>query len=319
MKTTTSQLYRIIALLMLPLLISGCGRALAVPYEPAITGTEIGQRKAPFFAEELCVAEGDVAASSLELADRTCAGLFNVTTRETLYAKNIYEKINPASLTKIMTALVAIENGDLTRTIVAGESVIITESGAQKLGLKPGDRMTLDQALHILLIYSANDVALLIAENVGGSVERFVQMMNDRAQSLGATGCHFTNPHGLTDSYHYVTAYDLYLIFNEAMKYVEFREIVNAAHYSSSYHTQDGTEIPVDIRSTNGYLTGAYTVPEGIRIVGGKTGTTAAAGHCLILYLENTGGESFVSVLMRTPDSEALDREMKKIMKSING
>ena len=121
----------------------------------------------------------------------------------------------PASLTKVMTALVALQNASPDTVLTATDSVKITESGAQLCGLKAGDTMTLDQALHILLMYSANDAAMLIAENIGGSVDHFVEMMNEEAQRLGATNTSFANPHGLSDDNHYTSAYDLYLIFNE--------------------------------------------------------------------------------------------------------
>ncbi|MCR5674400.1 MAG: D-alanyl-D-alanine carboxypeptidase [Lachnospiraceae bacterium] len=308
---------RLALLLILPLLLTGCGEALAAPYTPQTSEISSSTGRADFYASDLCVTPGDQQLDGVELSDRTCAGLFDVTHAETVYAKNVYERINPASLTKVMTALVALENGDLTKTIVAGPNVGITEKGAQKIGLKEGDRMTLDQALHILLIYSANDVANLIAESIAGSVDRFTQMMNDRAQSLGATGCHFTNPHGLTDDMHYVTTYDLYLIFYEAMQYREFRDIIDTAQYSSSYRTADGTEIPVDIGSTVGYLSGDFRVPEGVTVIGGKSGTTAAAGHCLILYLKDAAGTEYVSVVMRTPDAETLEKEMTLLMKNL--
>ena len=308
----------IVWILLTSLLLCGCGDTYPEAFTAPIAEAGNKPRYAAFFAEDLCVPEGDVADNAIKVADDTTAGLFNLTKNKTVFAKDVYKRINPASLTKIMTALVAIENGDLTKTIVATPNVGSIESGAQRLGLKEGDRMTLDQALHILLIHSSNDVAILIAESVAGSVDRFARLMNERAQMIGATGCHFTNPHGLTESEHYVTAYDMYLIFNEAMKYKEFREIVNAAHYSSSYHNADGTEVPVDLHSTNSYLTGGFTVPEGVTIIGGKTGTTSAAGHCLILYTQNRAQEEYIAVVMGTPDAEALNREMTELMQRIN-
>ena len=100
--------------------------------------------------------------------------------------------------------------------------------------------MTLDQALHILLMYSANDAAMLIAENVGGSVDHFVEMMNEEAMRLGATNTSFANPHGLSDDNHFTTAYDLYLIFNEAIKYDSFNEIIHMTSYQTTFYDKDG-------------------------------------------------------------------------------
>ena len=133
----------------------------------------------------------------------------------------------PASLTKVMTTYVALKYfGDqLDKVLTADSSVYANESGAQALGLKEGDSMTLNDALHVLLIYSANDVANLIATNLGGSIEGFADMMNAEAKKLGATQSNFKNPNGLNDMDHYVTAYDMYLIFSAAMKYDTFSEI----------------------------------------------------------------------------------------------
>ncbi len=303
--------------LILALIICGCGAAAPLPYEPVMNSATT-PRTATFYAANLCVPDGDVPRADLELGDDICAGLFCVTTGETRYAKSVYDKINPASLTKIMTALVAIENGDLTKTITASANVNITEKGAQRLGIKEGDRMTLDQALHILLIYSANDVAVMIAENIAGSVDRFAQLMNERAGSLGATGCHFVNPHGLTDSEHYVTAYDLYLIFNEAMSYKEFRDIIDTPQYISSYRSADGTEVAVDISNTNAYLSGEMDIPEGVTVIGGKTGTTAAAGHCLIMLSSDSSGNEYVSLVMKEPETKTLYSDMSRILRLIN-
>ena len=182
----------------------------------------------PTFASDLCVADADLSSSGFEIGDTASGGLFDLSKKETLYARNVNEKVHPASLTKVMTALVALKNGSLDQVLVAGSDVYVNESGAQKIGLKEGDRMTLDQALRILLIYSANDVANMIASNLGGgSIDNFVQMMNVEAVKIGATNSHFANPHGLTAEEHYVTAYDMYLIFNASMEYDAFNEIIN--------------------------------------------------------------------------------------------
>ena len=200
-------------------------------------------RMASPFAAALCVAAGDVAAeNSPDMSQVEAAALFGLDRKEVLYARNIHERLHPASLTKVLTALVALENGQLGQTLTATDAVNITESGAVLCGLKRGDTMTLDQALRILLVYSANDAAMLIAENIGGSVEHFVEMMNEKAHALGATNSHFTNPHGLTDSDHYTTAYDLYLIFNAAVQYDTFNEIIHMSGYQTVFYDKDGKE-----------------------------------------------------------------------------
>ena len=215
-------------------LLTGCGNiSYTFPYNVnsnvssfnVLAGTGTG--KADAFASDLCVVTEDrMGDGSVDMTQASAAVLFDVNNREVLYSKNAHERLYPASLTKVMTALVALKNASLDTVLTATDSVKINESGAQLCGLKSGDTMTLDQALHILLMYSANDAAMLIAENVGGSVDHFVEMMNEEAMRLGATNTSFANPHGLSDDNHFTTAYDLYLIFNEAIKYDSFNEII---------------------------------------------------------------------------------------------
>ncbi|MCR5502842.1 MAG: serine hydrolase [Lachnospiraceae bacterium] len=271
-------------------------------------------RSATGFAEDLCVVDSDITPEELGLSDHTSAGLFDLNAKNTIYAKNIHETLNPASLTKVMTAVIALENGQPDDLLTASENVKITEEGAQMIGLKPGDTMTLDQALHLLLIYSANDVAVLIAEGVGGSVDEFVNMMNEEAHAIGATNTHFSNPHGLTDENHYTTPYDLYLIMNDAIRYELFNEIIHMRDYQTVYHTKDGKEKEANVETTNYYLSGNTKAPSGITVIGGKTGTTNAAGHCLILLSRDTGSNPYISIIMKSGSRDDLYSYMTKLL-----
>lgn len=266
------------------------------------------------FAADLCVAGKDVTAVGVNLPDVGSAALFDLKNLDTLYAKNVNEQLNPASLTKVMTALVAMKYGEADQILTASDNVLVKESGAVLCGLKPGDQMTLDQALHILLIYSANDVALLIAEGISGSVEDFVALMNTEAAELGATNCSFTNPNGLTEEGHYMTAYDLYLIFQEAMQYDLFNQIIQMSSYTTTYKDRNGAEKSVDIKSSNQYLKGTYEMPSNVTVIGGKTGTTNAAGHCLVLHSRGSDGTSYISVIMKDKSGEDLYKDMTKLL-----
>jgi len=276
-------------------------------------------RMASPFAAALCVAAGDVAAeNSPDMSQVEAAALFGLDRKEVLYARNIHERLHPASLTKVLTALVALENGQLGQTLTATDAVNITESGAVLCGLKRGDTMTLDQALRILLVYSANDAAMLIAENIGGSVEHFVEMMNEKAHALGATNSHFTNPHGLTDSDHYTTAYDLYLIFNAAVQYDTFNEIIHMSGYQTVFYDKDGKEKAFDKSNSNKFLQGAYQAPANVTVIGGKTGTTSAAGNCLILLSRDENGSPYISVILRAEDPDVLYGRMVDLLDEIH-
>lgn len=301
--------------------LTGCGTGYRIPYalHNDISSFNVGAKEEtastyPAFAEDLCVVSTNIATDRLDLSTTDVGSLFDVEGKETLFAKNANKQVNPASLTKIMTALVALKYASPNLMLTATENVEITESGAQKMGLKPGDQMTLDQALHVLLIYSANDVAILIAEGIGGNVEAFCDLMNEEALSIGATNSHFANPHGLTQDEHYVTAYDMYLIFKEATQYSLFNEIIQSPSYETVYYASDGTQKELSVESTVLYVKGEYSGPEEITVIGGKTGTTAAAGHCLILYSRNTSGKTFISVIMNAESSEVLYEQMNMLL-----
>ncbi|GFI47256.1 D-alanyl-D-alanine carboxypeptidase DacB [Lachnospiraceae bacterium] len=276
------------------------------------------QRTAEAFAAGLCVVGSDIASEDVDMSNAVGAGLFDVNRQKTLYAKNVHERLYPASLTKVMTALVAMENGTNDMRLTASANVKITESGAQLAGIKEGDQMTLDQALHLLLINSANDVAVMIAEGIAGSVDGFTDMMNQKALSLGATNTHFANPHGLSDEEHYTTVYDMYLIMNEAVKYALFNEIIHMDSYNTVYTDRNGNSKDITVKNTNRYIQGDFQPPSGITVLGGKTGTTSAAGSCLVLISRDSSGNPYISVIMRADSSDFLYSQMTDLLEEIN-
>lgn len=271
------------------------------------------------FASNLCVAAGDVSkGTDVDMSEVASAGLFDIASSKVVYAKNVHAKLNPASLTKILTALCALKYGNLDDMLTASENVYIKESGAVKLGIEAGDTMTMDQALHALLLKSSNDVAIMIAEHVSGSVEEFCKLMNDTANDLGATNSHFTNPHGLTDPDHYTTAYDLYLISNEALKYDKFLELIHTSNYISTYHDKNNNEKSIDIQNSNAYIKGEAFAPDNVTVIGGKTGTTSAAGNCLVLYSRDKSGNPYISIVMQSKDRTTMYTEMTDLLSEIS-
>ena len=311
---------------MMLFLLTGCGQSR---YDMAYTvnsdvsslrlvNIEEKNLNAEPFASDLCVVSSDISIPGIDTSKADGAGLFDVNGRNTLYAKNVYEKLYPASLTKIMTALVALKYGSMDTTLTASANVRNLESGAQTCGLKEGDQMTLDQALHVLLINSANDAAIMIAEGIAGSVEAFADMMNQEALEIGATNSHFVNPHGLSDNDHYTTVYDMYLITNAAIQYDRFNEIMHMKEYQTVYYDKSGNAKDLSVNSTNYYLQGNADAPSGITVLGGKTGTTNAAGHCLVLVSRDTSGNPYISVIMRAESREDLYDEMSSLLSGIN-
>ena len=246
------------------------------------------------------------------------AVLMDADTGAILYNKGMDEKRYPASITKIMTAMLALQSGKLNDTVTITQDNVTLEDGSQVCGFVAGDQVTLDQLLHCLLVYSGNDAASAIAEYVGGSTENFVQMMNDYAAKLGCTGTHFSNPHGLQDENHYTTPYDIYLMLNEAFTYPEFTEITELPSYTVTYTGSDGTEKSTTLTATDHYLTGEATAPKDVTILGGKTGTTEVAGNCLAILTQNAYGKTFVSIVMGAATKELLYQEMNSLLQNIN-
>lgn len=301
--------------------LTGCGRVLTSDYEsmrvndqinPMVTSQTSSIRETSF-ASSLCLPE-DVGAKGISL---TNAGLFDLGNKETLYGSGLTQKVYPASTTKLMTALVALKHGSPQQRIRISERAANPGADAQRLVLDPGDSMTLEQAINYLLVFSANDVAIAIAENIGGSYDEFVTMMNEEAVAIGATGTHFTNPHGLHDENHYTTPYDLYLILNEAVKYDLIREVLPQGEYNTTFVGEDGDSKSIAVKATDEYLTGDTDPPKGITVIGGKTGTTEPAGHCLIILSKNEKGEDYISVLMKTDSLEDLYDGMNSLLSQI--
>ena len=325
-KNKKSKKYRYLAYISLvSVLFTGCADTIyEIPYESdsEITSFNIIAREkagnAKAFASELCIVTEDIMDDeAVDMSGAGAAVLCDVNSKEVLYAKNAHSRMQPASLTKVMTALVALKYSSAEQILTATDAVNITESGAQLCGLKKGDTMTLNQALHVLLINSANDVAMLIAENVGGSVDGFVQLMNEEARALGATNTNFMNPHGLTQEDHYTTAYDLYLIFHEAVQNEFLQEIIRTMEYQTTYYDKNGQEKKLNVKNTNRFFRD-YQAPDNVTVVGGKTGTTNAAGHCLMLLARDVNGAPYISIILRSQSSDVLYPEMIDLLNEIN-
>lgn len=292
------------------------------PYEAANefenTLSSREKQRADTFAANLCVVEGDVPLAEVNLEEGQEGVLFDLHAQEVLYSRGAYERVYPASITKIMTAMLALKYGNMDETITITQENVTLEEGSQVCGFQAGDRVTMDQLIHCLLVYSGNDAASAIAEHIGGSTEHFVEMMNSYAASLGCTGTHFTNPHGLQDENHYTTPYDIYLMLNEALKYPEFTEITQLSSYTVTYTRADGSEVSTYLDATDHYLTGEAAAPKDVTILGGKTGTTSDAGNCLALLSQNAYGKPFVSIVMGASTKELLYQQMNSLLSNIN-
>lgn len=213
-----------------------------------------------------------------------------------LYGKNEDTAYYPASITKVMTALLVLENCSLDETVTFSETAVNgLESGAVTAYTSVGDTLSVRDCLYALLFRSANDVANALAEHVSGSVEAFADLMNARAKELGCLNTHFVNPSGLNNAQHVTTAYDMALIGRACMENAAFLEIESADTYTLGPTAKRPQGLTVTIGHKMLRSGTAYT---DARVVGGKTGYTSSAGNTLVTMAED-GGRRLVTVVLQ--------------------
>jgi D-alanyl-D-alanine carboxypeptidase (penicillin-binding protein 5/6) len=267
------------------------------------------------FAKNLCVTDDiDYGTDQVDSSMAGGAGVFNVSTKEVVYSQNLFGKLYPASTTKILTACIIIKNCDLKDKVTASKEALEGLTNSSKCGLAAGDELTVEQLLYGLMLESGNDAANVLAEYYAGSIDAFAEKMNAEALALGATGSHFANANGLPDDDHYTTVYDMYLIFQEAIQQQTFVDIIRTDSYDASYTNAGGGAVNVTWKNTNYYLNGSATAPDGITVIGGKTGTTNAAGYCLVLYSTNSKGEDIISIVFKADGRSDLYSLMNQIL-----
>ena len=217
-----------------------------------------------------------------------------------IYGKNENVKKAMASTTKIMTAMVVIQNTNLNNTVEISKKAAGT--GGSRLGLKAGDKITVKDLLYGLLLRSGNDCAVALAEYVAGSVQEFSNLMNQNAQMLGLNNTHFVTPHGLDEEEHYTTAYELAILADYALNNELFAQIVNKKSYTININKNSKT-----LNNTNellGNLNGVYGV---------KTGFTNGAGRCLVTSIKR-GNLDVICVVLGADTKKDRTRDSAKLI-----
>ncbi len=211
--------------------------------------------------------------------------LMDVNTGVILYSKNIHERLYPASTTKIMTALLAMEKGNLDDIVeFSHEAVFSVPTDGSNMGMDEGEAIPLEECLYGIMVASANEAANAAGEYISGSIEDFVALMNERAQEIGCTDTHFVNPNGLHDPQHYTSAYDLALISSLFFRNEMLCKISNTARY----HFEATDSQPDDFYKNNKHKLISGEIPyEGI--LGGKTGYTDDSRQTLVTCAEQNG------------------------------
>ena len=268
-----------------------------------------------FYASDKCIGTTQLVGDDSFKEQAAAYGVFDDTSKEIRSCSNLFEKIYPASTTKILTALVALKHGDLKQVITVPEEAVTTTAGTSVAGFMTGDKVSLGDLLYALMICSGNDAAYTIACGISGSVPDFANLMNEEAAALGATHSHFVNPHGLHDDMHYTCAYDMYLIFHKAISDPAFLRLIKKSKKKITYQHGDGSSATATYTSTNQYLTGVKKMPKNIKIIGGKTGTTNSAGYCLVVYgKEKKTKHQIIGIVYNADTRDSLYSVMSGIM-----
>ena len=226
-----------------------------------------------------------------------------------LYEKGIHQEYYPASITKIMTALLAIENSSLGEVVTFSKNAVFdVDLDSSRIGIDVGEKLTMQQCLYGILLESANEVSYAVAEHVGGTMEEFVRMMNDRAQSIGCKNTNFVNPHGLHDTNHYTSAYDMALITREAMKNETFRKIFSTRTYQIP---------PTNIQSETRYLRHhhRFILKQQYHYddcIGGKTGYTSISKFTLASVAKR-GDLELICIVMKDDSNEHQYTDTQKL------
>jgi D-alanyl-D-alanine carboxypeptidase (penicillin-binding protein 5/6) len=299
---------------------TGCGNTdttdMTYPvYNSALNEYDSTDGTFSYFASDLCVAEDvNVGTDTTDSQVAEAAGVFNLNTKEITYSQNIFEQLYPASTTKILTAYIIIKYCDLNDMVTVSENAVTQSEDSSICNLNAGDVISVRDLLYGLLLASGNDAAVALAEYYAGTADNFAEVMNNEAAALGASASHFVNPNGLPDEDHYTTVYDMYLIFKEAIRYTDFVNIIHTQSYTATYSNASGSEVTNVWNNNNRYISGKKEAPTGITVIGGKSGTTGAAGYCLVLYSQNEAGEDIVSIVFKADGISNLYLLMNQIL-----
>lgn len=285
------------------------GSATADPQQGSASG---------FLSEDICVVSKAKNAATDAAITADAALLIDDTRNKLCYAQNVYSSEYPASVSKIATAWIALKYANMSDEVtVSYDASHINEPGARMCGFQEGDKISVKDLLYCMLVYSGNDASVAIAEHISGSETEFVSKMNQELVAIGASGTHFSNSHGLHDDDHYTTAYDLYLIFHELLKYDEFREIIQTTKYTAEWKNAQGKKQSLEMTTSDPYLAGSKQPPKGLTVIGGKSGTTIKAGSCIVMLTHDKKQREYISVILKADSSYSMYEQMNHLLEYV--
>lgn len=254
-----------------------------------------------------CIITAD-ASSGLDLVAES-AILMDASSGSILYSKNENTKHYPASITKIVTTLVALENGNLSDSLICNaDTLYAIEQGSSRVGLEAGEILSLEDALYFVMLQSGNDAAAVVAENIGGTLDGFVNMMNAKVKELGCMNTHFTNPHGLHNDDHYTTAKDMALIMQAAVSNPDFCTIASAVNFNvEATNLNDSRGVWNHHKMI---LPASEYHYEGV--CEGKTGYTSTALNTLVTTAQKDGIK-LIAVVLRCQGAQNTYSDTKKM------
>lgn len=240
--------------------------------------------------------------------ESAAAVVMEASTGSVLYNKGAYDAHYPASTTKLMTSLLAIEQCPLSDVVTCSKASVNSIGwDSSRIGLVAGESIDMENALYAILLASANEVSYAVAEHIGGTADYFVSLMNERAKDLGCVNTNFVNPHGLDNEQHYSCPYDLALIARQAIEYPTFRRV------SGSYNHK----VPETNKNEARWISNTHpfikknVIYEGV--FAGKTGSTSKAGSCLVTCAERNG-ITLICVVMKAPNSATVQADTKLLL-----
>lgn len=285
--------------------------------DDADVGAALISGEQAWLGSEVCLVDESAEYEDENISARV-ALLFNLDQPQAVYAKSVYTEMNPASITTLFTAYVVLQSRiDLSKTVTVNAEQLYGLSNTSKVGLKAGDQVTIEQLLYGMLLCSGVDAANVLAVEVAGSEDEFVKMMNDAAKTCGCVDTQLKNVHGLTQSGHYTSAYDIYLIVQKLMQNEKFVEIISTGTYQTSYKDKDGEVQNVEYTSTVQFVEDGIDRIGNAEILGGKTGTTSSAGHCLALICKSDSGDNYLALVMKAKSKDSLYEQIEHIVKKI--
>ncbi len=284
----------------------------------SVTGTSYLYEAPPYYSNVCVIPKEAVGVDKKDVFSAKGLLLVDVDDNSMIYADGIYDKLYPASLTKMATALVCLKYGNMKDDVkVSYNASHISELHAKTCYLQEGDVINFETLLTSFLVYSGNDAGIALAEHISGTEKEFMKLVNNELARIGAVDTHFVNSHGLHDDNHYTTVYDIYLILNELSKYDKFLEMASKDTYIADFKDADGNSIRKVYDSTIQYLTGAQKLPKGFKVLAGKTGTTTDAGNCLALLVSGKDGHRYIAVVMKAYSYGSLYSQINELLKLI--